>query len=134
MIKIFKKANRKIAKEYNDYRIPRGLNILKSIGTFDRSTLDAEPPEYDHIYRFTHRLSNLFIELYPNREKNGRIKFLEDGIIWNLHIILMEGSPYKLSEDDPIDEFGPRVLQELFQMLPCEKVLIRKTDLGEEWL
>ena len=134
MIKIFKKANRKVAKWLNDSRMPRGLNMLKATDSFGASTPDAEPPEYDHIYRFTHRLSNLFIELYPNREKNGRIKFLEDGIIWNLHIILMEGSPYKLSEDDPIDEFGPRVLQELFQMLPCEKVLIRKTDLGEEWL
>ena len=135
MIKIFKKANRKVAKWLHDSRIPRGLNMLKPTGSFGSSTPDTEPPEYDHIYRFTHRLSNLFIELYPNREKNGRIKFLEDGIIWNLHIIFW-GSGYtpKLSEDDPIDEFGPRVLQELFQMLPCEKVLIRKTDLGEEWL
>ena len=133
MIKIFKKANRKVAKWLHDSRIPRGLNMLKCTGPFGCSTPDAPEPEYDHIYRFSHSCSNLFIELYPNQEKNGLVKFLEDGIIWNLHIILMEGS-YKLSEDDHIDEFGSRVLEELFQMLPCEKVLIRKTALGEDWI
>ncbi|RKI82238.1 hypothetical protein D7V90_11470 [bacterium 1xD42-87] len=34
--------------------------------------------------------------------------------------------PPKLSEDDPIQEFGGRVMQELFQTLPGEKVLIKK--------
>ncbi len=134
MIKIFKKANRKVAKWLNDSRMPRGLNMLKSTGPFGSSTPDAQPPEYDHIYRFSHVCSNLFIELYPNQEKNGRIKFSQDGIIWNLHIIFWGSFTPKLSEDDPIDEFGPKVLQELFQMLPCEKVFIRKTAIGEDWL
>ena len=134
IIKIFKKANSKIAKEIHDSRILKGLNMIKSTGPFGRSTPDAEPPEYDHIYRFRHRVSNLFLELYPNREKNGRIKFSDEEIIWNLYVTIMSDYPPKLSEDDPIQEFGGRVMQELFQTLPGEKVLIKKYTPGENSL
>lgn len=75
IIKIFKKANSKIARQIHDSRIPRGLNMKKYTGPFGRSTPDAEPPEYDHIYWFGHRVSNLFLQLYPNQEKNGRVNF-----------------------------------------------------------
>ena len=134
LIKIFRKANSKVAKEIHDSRIPKGLNMIKSTGPFGRSTPDAEPPEYDHIYRFGHRVSNLYLELYPNREKNGRVKFSDEGIIWNLYVTLMSNYPPKLSEDDPIQEFGIRVMQELFQTLPGEKVLIKKYAPGENRL
>lgn len=40
----------------------------------------------------------------------------------------------KLSEDDPIQEFGGRVIQELFQTLPGEKVLLKKYTPGEDRL
>ncbi len=134
IIKIFKKANSRIAREIKDSRIPRGLNMKKYTGPFGRSTPDAKPPEYDHIYWFRHRVSNLFLELYPNREKNGRLKFSDEEIIWNLYVSLLSDYPNKLSEDDPIQEFGIRVMQELFQTLPCEKVLIKKYTPGENRL
>lgn len=134
IIRIFKKANSKVAREIHDSRIPKGLNMLKSTGPFGRSTPDAEPPEYDHIYRFRHRVSNLFLELYPNREKNGRVKFPDEDIVWNLYVTLLSDYPNKLSEDDPIQEFGFRVMQELFRTLPCEKVLIKKYARGENRL
>lgn len=134
IIKIFRTANSKIAKEIHDSRIPKGLNMIKSTGPFGCSTPDAEPPEYDHIYRFLHRVSNLFLELYPNREKNGRVKFSDEGIIWNLYVTLLSDYPPKMSEDDPIQEFGSRVMQELFQTLPGEKVLIKKYAPGENRL
>lgn len=134
IIKIFRKANSKIAREINDSRIPKGLNMMKSTGPFGRFTPDAEPPEYDHIYRFRHRVSNLYLELYPNREKNGRVKFSDEGIIWNLYVTLLSDYPKKMSEDDPIQEFGGRVMQELFRTLPGEKVLIKKYAPGENRL
>lgn len=134
IIKIFKKANSKIARQIHDSRIPRGLNMKKYTGPFGRSTPDAEPPEYDHIYWFGHRVSNLFLQLYPNQEKNGRIKFPDQGIIWNLYVSLLDNYPNKLSEDDPIQEFGFRVMQELFLTLPGEKVLIKKYAPGENRL
>ena len=135
IIKIIKKANSKIAKEINDSRIPKGLNMIKSTGPFGCSTPDAEPPEYDHIYCFRHRNSTLCLELYPNREKNGRVKFPDEEIIWNLYIWLWDGDyPPKLSEDDRIQEFGSRLMEELFRTLPCEKVLIKRYSPGEDRL
>lgn len=131
---LVKKANSKIAKEIHDSRIPKGLNMIKSTGPFGRSTPDAEPPEYDHIYRFRHRVSNLFLELYPNREKNGRVKFSEEGIVWNLYFYILSDYPNRISEEDHIQEFGGRVIEELFQTLPCEKVLIKKYAPGEDRL
>ncbi len=108
--------------------------MKKYTGPFGRSTPDAEPPEYDHIYWFRHRVSNLFLELYPNREKNGRLKFADQEIIWNLYVSLLCDYPPKMSEDDPIQEFGNRVMQTIFQMLPGEKVLIKKYVPGENRL
>ena len=134
IIKIFKKANRKIAKEISDSRIPNGLNMKKYTGPFGCSTPDADPPEYDHIYWFGHRVSNLFLELYPNRETNGRIKFPDEEIIWNLYVSLLPDYPNKMSDEDPIQEFGSRVMQELFQTLPGEKVFIKKYAPGDNRL
>lgn len=71
MIKIFKKANSKVAREINDSRIPRGLNMKKYTGSFGRSTPDTQPPEYDHIYWFRHRVSNLFYNCTPIRRRMG---------------------------------------------------------------
>ena len=50
----------------------------------------------------------------------------EEEIIWNLYVTLLSDYPPKLSEDDPIQEFGGRVMEELFRTLPGEKVLINK--------
>lgn len=134
LIKIFEKALSKIAGEINDSRIPKKRKMRKSTGPFGRSTPDSEPPEYDHIYIYNHRPSNLFLELYPNREKNGRVKFSEEGIIWNLYITILRDYPELISEEDHIQEFGSRVMKELFQTLPGEKVLIKKYYPGENRL
>ena len=74
------------------------------------------------------------LELYPTREKNGRVKFSEEGIIWNLYFYILSDYPNRISEDDRIQEFGGRVIEELFQTLPCEKVLIKKYAPGENRL
>ena len=76
--------------------------MKKYTGPFGRSTPDADPPEYDHIYWFRHRVSNLFLELYPNRETNGRIKFPDEEIIWNLYVSLLPDYPNKMSDEDTI--------------------------------
>ncbi len=130
MIKIFERALSKIAGEINDSRIPKKRKMKKMTGPFGRSTPDAKPPEYDYIYLYSHRPSNLFLELYPNREKNGRVKFSEEGIIWNLYFYILLNYP----EGEHIQEFGNRVIEELFQTLPCEKVLIKKYAPGEDRL
>ena len=67
MVKIFEKALSKVAEEINDSRIPKKRKLKKMTGPFGRSTPDAEPPEYDYIYLYSHRPSNLFLQLYPNQ-------------------------------------------------------------------
>ncbi len=134
MIKIFEKALSKISGEINDSRIARKPKMRKNTGPFGRSTPGAEPPEYDHVYFYNYN-PNLFLQLYPNRETNGRVKFPDEGIIWNLYVCLLDiDYPPKLSEDDQIQEFGSRVMEELFRTLPCEKVLIKKYKPGENRL
>ncbi len=88
----------------------------------------------DYIYLYGHKPSNLYLELYPNREKNGRVKFSEEGIVWNLYFYILSDYPNRISEEDHIQEFGGRVIEELFQTLPCEKVLIKKYAPGEDRL
>ena len=134
IVKIFEKALSVIAGEIDDPSIPKKRKLRKSTGPFGRSTPDAEPPEYDHIYIYNHGASNLFLQLYPNREKNGRIKFSMEGIVWNLYFTILQGYPGKISQEDRIQEFGGRVMQELFRTLPGEKVLIKKYAPGEDRL
>ena len=43
----------------------------------------------------------------------------------------LEDYPARMSEEDQIQEFGVRVMEELFQTLPGEKVLIKKYAPGE---
>ena len=118
MVKIFEKALSKVAGEINDSRIPKKRKLKKYTGPFGRSTPDAEPPEYDYIYLYSHRPSNLFLQLYPNQEKNGRVKFPEEGIIWNLYYYILLDYPNQISPEDRIQEFGSRVIEELFRTLP----------------
>lgn len=134
IVRIFEKALSKVAGEINDSRIPKRRKMRKYTGPFGRPTPDAEPPEYDHIYIYNHRPSNLFLELYPNREINGRVKFPEEGIVWNLYGTILPDYPQRVSEEDRIQEFGGRVMEELFRTLPGEKVLIRKYAPGEDRL
>ncbi len=52
-----------------------------------------------------------------------------------MYIWLWDGDyPPKLSEDDRIQEFGSRLMEELFRTLPCEKVLIKRYTPGEDRL
>lgn len=37
-------------------------------------------------------------------------------------------------EDDPIQEFGSRVMEEVFRTFPCEKVFIKRYAPGENRL
>ena len=129
IVKIFEKALSKAAAEINDSRIPKKRKMRKSTGPFGCDTPGGEPPEYDHIYIYNHRPSNLFLRLYPNQEKNGRVKYPEEGVVWNLYFYILSGYPPKMSEEDHIQEFGSRVIQELFQTLPGEKVLIHKSPM-----
>jgi hypothetical protein len=124
MIKIFEKALSRIAVEINDSRIPKKRKMKKSTGPFGSRAPSEPAAEYDHIYIYGYGSGNLFLRLYPNQEKNGRIRFPEEGVTWILYVSILSDHPQKISEDDPIQEFGPWVMEELFRTLPCEKILL----------
>lgn len=126
LVKIFESALCKAAVEINDSRVPKKRKMCKSTGPFGSYAPDEPPSEYDHIYIYGHRPSNIFMRLYPNRETNGRVRFPEEGIVWNLYVTILPDYPPKISEGDRIQEFGGMVMEELFRTLPCEKVLIAK--------
>ncbi len=53
MVKCFEKALTRAAKATSDLHIAKSRKKLrKYTGPFGRSTPDAEPPDYDHIYFF----------------------------------------------------------------------------------
>ena len=62
------------------------------------------------------------------------MKFSEEGIIWNLYFYILPDYPNRISDEDHIQEFGGRVIEELFQTLPGEKVFIKKYAPGENRL
>ena len=98
--------------------------MKKSTGPFGSRAPGEPAAEYDHIYIYGYGSGNLFLRLYPNQEKNGRIRFPEEGVTWILYVSILSDHPQKISEDDPIQEFGPWVMEELFRTLPCEKILL----------
>ena len=64
MVKCFEKALTRAAKATSDLHIAKSRKKLrKYTGPFGRSTPDAEPPDYDHIYFFNsgHRGCYIFI-------------------------------------------------------------------------
>ena len=124
MVKLFETALSRIAKEINDPRIPQKRKMRKNTGPFGSRTPDEPPAEYDHIYIYGYGSGNLFLRLYPNPEKNGRIFFPEEGVTWILYVTILPDHPQKISEDDLIQEFGGLVMEELFRLLPCEKIPI----------
>ena len=140
MIKIFEKALNKCAKESADPRIFKGRKKLKKYtGPFCRSTPDAKPPEYDHTYHFNHRYCGIFLELYPNVDKNGAVKFPQEGITWNLYLFNFEDNPVtkELLENPEMEApegFGIKAMREIFRTLPCGKVLIKEYAKGEDRL
>lgn len=83
MVKRFEKALTRAAKATSDPHVAKNRKKLrKNTGPFGRATPDSEPPDYDHIYIFNsgRRGCHLFFKLYPNMERNGRIKFPQEGV------------------------------------------------------
>ncbi len=138
IIKIFEKALNKVAKESSDLRVSKGRKKMKIYtGPYGRSTPDAEPPEYDHIYFFKDRYMSMFLQLYPNMETNGRIKFPEEGVVWVLYVSIFDDcpTPKEISADTPTDTiegYGNKFIHELYRTLPGEKVLLKEYAMGED--
>ena len=142
MVKLFEKALTRAAKATSDLHVAKNRKKLKKYtGPFGRSTPDAEPPDYDHIYNFNsgRRGCHLFIQLYPNMERNGRVKFPQEGITWGMYIDfsyareLTQGILNDMGVQLP-EEYALNFLRELTRLFPSKPVLLHRYTRGENRL
>ena len=142
MVKIFEKALTRAAKATSDLHVAKNRKKLKKYtGPFGRSTPDAEPPDYDHIYNFNsgRRGCHLFFQLYPNMERNGRIKFPQEGITWGMYIDfsyareLTQGILDDMGVQRP-EEYALNFLREFTRLFPGQLVLLHRYSRGENRL
>lgn len=142
MVKLFEKALTRAAKATSDLHVAKNRKKLKKYtGPFGRSTPDAEPPDYDHIYNFNsgRRGCHLFIQLYPNMERNGRVKFPREGITWGMYIDfsyareLTQGILNDMGVQRP-EEYALNFLRELTRLFPSKPVLLHRYTRGENRL
>ena len=137
IVRIFEKALLKCSRESKDPRISKGQKKLKKNTINGICNPDAAvQPEYDYRYYFSHGYCRLFFELYPNTDKNGLVKFLQEGIVWNLYIFDYNDNEItkELLENLELDApegFGIKVMREIFRTLEGEKIFI-KEYLGSE--
>ena len=136
MVKRFEKALTRAAKATSDPHIAKSRKKLrKNTGPFGRSTPDSEPPDYDHIYFFNsgRRGCHLFLKLYPNMERNGRIKFPREGVTWCMYLDFSYGRdlPPEILADLEVEkpeEYGENFMRELSQFFPHEIVLLKEYE------
>ena len=142
MVKLFEKALTRAAKATSDLHVAKNRKKLKKYtGPFGRSTPDAEPPDYDHIYNFNsgRRGCHLFIQLYPNMERNGRVKFPQEWITWGMYIDfsyareLTQGILNDMGVQRP-EEYALNFLRELTRLFPSKPVLLHRYTRGENRL
>ncbi len=136
MVKRFEKALTRAAKATSDPHVAKNRKKLrKNNGPFGRAAPDSEPPDYDHIYIFNsgRRGCHLFFKLYPNMERNGRIKFPQEGVTWCMYLDFSYGrdlSPGILADlgvEEP-EEYGENFMRELSQLFPHEIVLLKEYE------
>lgn len=132
IVRIFEKALLKCSRESKDPCISKGQKKLKKNAINGICNPDAAvQPEYDYRYYFSHGYCSLFFELYPNTDKNGLVKFLQEGIVWNLYIFDYNDNEItkELLENLELDApegFGIKVMREIFRTLEGEKIFIKE--------
>ncbi len=143
MVKGLEKALTRAAKATSDLHVAKNRKKLKKYtGPFGRSTPDAEPPDYDHIYNFScgrHGGCDLFLQLYPNMERNGRVKFPQEGITWGMYIDFSYGRELTpgILEDMGVqrpEEYALHFLREFTRLFPGQLVLLHRYTRGENRL
>jgi len=132
LVGIFEKALNKCAKVSSDPRVSKGRKKLKKNTVCGICDPDAAvQPEYEYIYFFHDRYCMIYLELYPNTDKNGLVKFPQVGAGWNLYIHDYNKNPVtkELLEDletNAPEGFGIYALREIFKTLGCEKLFIKE--------
>lgn len=121
--------------EHNMYKT-NSLRKQKPIPSvsFDKS---KKKYVYDYTYFYTNKYWGFSCDLYPNKDKNGDIKYDIDGVEW---ILWLNYWPRHVEWDEnekshPVDTTNPLAValkETMINSLPCESVLLREYADGEE--
>ncbi len=122
----------KINSEYDTFS-NYNLSKKKNLGGVSDNTEKIEY-EYEYQYEIFHKSFGLYVELYPNVNKNGDIKYKEDGVMWN---ILFNETGFYRKKLQIINEINPDItnlISHLLEGFPFKTVLIKEYKQGEERL
>ena len=116
LVKMFNKTLKRLEKMSKDPRV-KNLKLKKRVpqGVSDP---DAENFQYEYEYDFQDRYLLIFAQLYPNINFSQEVKFDIEGATWNIYI--------KDSRDDEMKRETKPLIEEFFQDMPVEYVLIKE--------
>lgn len=100
------------------------LRVKTDIGINDPDNL-AEEFHYDYEYVFTNRNVKFFVQLFPNVNAEGDIKFEIDGALWN--VFINDYGDFNVVDGRivPIEGYTP-IIDELLEGMPVEYVLVKE--------
>lgn len=100
------------------------LWVKTDIGICDPDNL-AEEFHYDYEYVFVHPRVDFYVQLFPNVNADGDIKFELEGALWNVYID--DGGDYKKvgAELVPVEGWTP-VIDELLEDMSVEYVIVKE--------
>lgn len=93
---------------------------------------------YEYVYQYANKYWGFSLELYPNTDKNGDIKFAKEGVTWNLWLntwnrhIKFKGRKMKICNSHNPD--CRALVQDILDSISCDKILIKKYTDNEERL
>jgi len=114
---------------FSNYNLSKKKNLGGVSGNPERIEYD-----YEYQYEIFHKAFGLYVELYPNVNKNGDIKYKENGVMWNL---LFNETGFYRKKLQIINENNPDIINLISHLLdgfPFETVLIKEYKQGEERL
>lgn len=122
----------KLNSEYDTFS-NYNLSKKKNLGGVSEN---SEKIDYDYEYQYEmfHKAFGLYVELYPNVNKNGDIKYKEDDVMWNL---FFNETGFYRKNLQIINENNPDITKLILHVLegfPFETVLIKEYKQGEERL
>lgn len=108
------------------------LWVKTDIGINDPDNL-AEEFHYDYEYVFNNSYVNFFVQLFPNVNAEGDIKFEIDGALWN--VFINDGGDFDVVDGKlvPVEGWTP-MIDELLEGMPVEYVLVKNYQRGENRL
>ena len=140
LVKIISKQLELFFAGKSKYDIYKNHNLIKHKNS-DGDSFNPDKIEwnYEYSYEYFNKPFGVFLELYPNTNSEGGMKFKEEGVVWNLYvndIVWSENSGTFLWDGKPCDKHPAisKLIPFILEGIPCEAVLIKEYEENEERL